>query len=319
MGEELARYSIVFIVCALASLFVGRILFAPWNMTPIDKIVLLYIRLPRVVAAALAGAALGLSGTTFQNVFRNYLAGPSILGTTAGSAFGAAIAILAFPYSPLLIQLSAFAFGLMATIVAYGLARAVGSESMISLVLAGIVVSAVFSGLVGLIKYVADPYNKLPALVYWLLGSFAGTRWCDLYPALPPILIGICTMMLLRWMLNLISLGDEEAKALGVSVSLYRAVAVIAAVLATSASTSLAGMIAWVGIVSPHIARLAVGHDNRKLVPASALVGATLLLVCDDIARSLTPAELPLSVVTDFVGAPTLFAILIKRRFYRFA
>ncbi len=297
-----------------ASLFLGRILFPPWSLNGMHDIILTYIRLPRLVAVVLVGAGLGLAGTSFQNVFRNYLAGPGVLGTTAGSAFGAAVAILLTQASSMTVQVSAFFFGLIATLIAYRLARIVGEDSTLSLVLAGIVVSALFSGLVGLIKYEADPYNKLPTIVYWLLGSFSGIRWCDLTPSLPPLLVGILTLLLLRWVLNILSLSDEEAKSLGVNVSLYRSITIVAATLATSASTSLAGMIAWVGVVSPHIARLLVGFDNRDLIPASALVGATLLLICDDIARSLWSAELPLSVVTDFVGAPILFAILVRRR-----
>ncbi len=305
---------LMLIIIFSASLFIGRIIFPPWSLEGMHYVILTYIRLPRLVAVALVGAGLGLAGASFQNVFRNYLAGPGMLGTTAGSAFGAAIAILLTQASSLTVQISSFFFGLIATFTAYRLARLVGGDSTLSLVLAGIVVSALFSGLVGLIKYEADPYNKLPTIVYWLLGSFSGIRWCDLAPSLPPLLIGIFVLFLLRWVLNILSLSDEEAKSLGINVSFYRSIIIVAATLATSASTSMAGMIAWVGVVSPHIARLLVGFDNRDLIPASALVGAVLLLICDDIARSLWSAELPLSVVTDFVGAPILFAILVRRR-----
>jgi len=182
------------------------------------------------------------------------------------------------------------------------------------LILAGMVVSAFFSALVGLTKYLADPYNKLPAIVFWLLGSFAGIRWEDLKFALLPMLVGVVGMLSLRWVFNVLSLGDEDAKALGVNVRKFRALAIVLATLATSASTSLSGVVAWVGVVSPHIARLLVGVDNRRLVPTTAIVGASLLLICDDVARSLTSSELPLSVITNFIGAPILFAILVKRR-----
>ncbi len=313
MDRTVLKLTVFFAFLLIASLCVGRLLFLPWRANALDTTIVMYVRLPRVMAASLAGAALGLAGVALQNTFRNYLAGPGILGVTSGSAFGAVLAILLLPPNPAAIQLTAFAFGLVAMFLAYYLARLAGG-GILALILAGIVTSALFSACVGIVKYMADPYNKLPAMVYWLLGSFAGTRWGDLAPAMPPLLVGVVTLLLLRWVLNVLSLGDDEAMALGVNVGLFRALAVVAATLATSASTSLAGMIAWVGVVSPHIARLLVGYDNRRLVPASALVGATLLLFCDDLARTLSAAELPLSVMTSFVGAPILFAILIRRR-----
>jgi len=309
------KLTLFFILLFIASLCVGRLLFLPWHANTLDRAIIMYVRLPRIVAASLTGAALALAGVALQNTFRNYLAGPGILGVTSGSAFGAVIAILLLPPNPLAVQLTAFAFGLTAMLLAYYLARLAGG-GILALVLAGIVTSALFSACVGMVKYMADPYNKLPAMVYWLLGSFAGTKWSDLAPAAPPLITGIVTLLLLRWILNVLSLGDDEAVALGVNAGLFRAVVIVAATLAASASTSLAGMIAWVGVVSPHIARLLVGYDNRRLVPASALIGATLLLFCDDLARTLSAAELPLSVVTNFVGAPILFAVLIRRRAY---
>ena len=313
MERHCAILTAVFAATFAASLLVGRLMFNPLHMNGLDETILLYVRLPRAVAASLAGAALALTGVTFQNMFRNYLAGPGILGVTSGAAFGAAIAILALPPAPALVQLSAFAFGLAATLLAYRLSRLVG-RGTIALILAGIVVTAFFSALLGLVKYLADPYNKLPMIVYWLLGSFAGTRWGDLAPAVGPMLAGVAAVLLMRWVLNLLSLSDEEARALGLNVGRFRALGIVFATLAASASTSIAGMIAWVGVVSPHIARLIAGFDSRKLVPATALVGAALLLFCDDLARTLSPSELPLSVITNFVGAPILFAILIKRR-----
>lgn len=311
--KHILTLAALFTASLTLSLFVGRLLFPPWGVSQLDYTILTYVRLPRVVASSLAGAALGVAGVTFQNVFRNYLAGPGILGVTGGAAFGAAIAILLLPPAPLVVQLTSFAFGLLAMLIAYRLAKLVGGD-ILSLVLAGIVVSAMFSALVGIVKYLADPYNKLPTIVYWLLGSFSGIRWCDLMPALPPMTAGVLALMLLRWVLNVLSLNDEEARSLGLNVGRFRMACIVSATMAASAATSVAGMIAWVGIVAPHIARLLVGFDNRRLVPASALVGATLLLLCDDIARSVSAMELPLSVVTNFLGAPTLMIILARRR-----
>ncbi len=313
MRRDQAALIAIFTVTFTASLFVGRDLFNPLHMNGLDETILLYVRFPRAVASSLAGAALALTGVTFQNVFRNYLAGPGILGVTSGAAFGAAIAILTLPPAPLIVQLSAFTFGLAATMAAYKLSRLVGSGTL-ALILAGIVVTAFFSALIGLVKYMADPYNKLPMIVYWLLGSFAGTRWGDVAPAAGPMVAGIATLILMRWVLNILSLSDGEACTLGLNVGRFRALSIVFATLAASASTSIAGMIAWVGVVSPHIARLISGFESRRLVPATALVGASLLLFCDDLARTLSPSELPLSVITNFVGAPILFAILIKRR-----
>lgn len=167
--------------------------------------------------------------------------------------------------------------------------------------------------MIGLIKYVADPYEKLPTIVFWLLGSFVGLRWVDLGISVIPMLIGIIGLVMLKWVFNILATGDENAKSLGVDSKKLKNITIFLATLAASASTSLAGMIQWVGVVSPHIARLLVGVDNRKLVPASAFVGATLLLLCDTLARTLTPSEIPISIITSFIGAPILIIILSKR------
>ncbi len=309
-GKEVLIYSSLFLI----SLFIGRLWFSPIGASPFDQIILFDVRMPRAILVSLAGAALGLSGLAFQNIFRNYLAGPGILGVTSGSAFGAAIAILLlpFPYSPI-IQASAFFFGALAVFLSYRISKMMG-ESILSLILAGLIVSAFFSAMVGMIKFTADPYNKLPTIVFWLLGSFAGVRWFDVETSFAPLLVGILGVIAMRWIFNVLSLGNEEAKALGLDVRKWRRLGIFFATMGTAAATSVAGMIAWIGVVSPHIARLLVGFDNRKLVPATAFVGAALLLICDDLARSLTPMELPLSVMTNIIGAPILFAILAKRR-----
>ncbi|AHF79482.1 FecCD family ABC transporter permease [Thermococcus paralvinellae] len=306
------RFALLYFTVFFISLLIGRLFVNPVHMTELARTIILDVRLPRIIAASLAGAALSLAGLAFQNLFRNHLAGPNILGVTSGAAFGAVIAILLFSFNPYLVQTFSFVFGLVAVVIAYKMSRLVG-DGIISLLLAGIAVSAFFSALVGIAKYLADPYDKLPTIVFWLLGSFAGIRWEDLKFFSIPILLGIFGLTAMRWAFNVLSLGDDEAKALGMNVSLYRKVIISLAALAVSATTAISGMISWVGLVSPHIARLIVGYDNRKLVPASAFVGATLLLICDDIARTLTPSELPLGVVTSLIGAPILVAILARR------
>ncbi|AIU70672.1 ABC transporter permease [Thermococcus eurythermalis] len=304
----------LFLLVFLVSPFVGRLYFSPFTLSPLDRTILLEIRLPRILASALVGACLSLAGLTFQNVFRNPLAGPNLLGVTSGSAFGAVIAIL-LAQSPYAIQLSAFVFGLIAVVIVWKLSRFIG-DGLLSLILAGIAVSAFFSALVGFAKYLADPYDKLPTIVFWLLGSFAGLRWESIKLMLAPIVVSITGVLFLRWPLNVMSLSEEEAKSLGLNVRFYRALFIALSALGISASTAMAGMIGWVGLVSPHIARLLVGHDNRVLVPTSALVGASLLLLCDDIARSVATFELPLGVVTSLIGAPVLVLILARRRWH---
>ncbi|NJE46275.1 iron ABC transporter permease [Thermococcus sp. GR7] len=307
------RFVFLYFIVFISSLFVGRFAFSPFNMDELAKTILVDVRLPRIVAASLVGASLSLAGLAFQNVFRNYLAGPNILGVTSGAAFGAVVAIMLFSFNPYFVQMFAFVFGITAVFIAYKMSRLVGN-GIVGLLLAGIAVSAFFSALVGMAKYLADPYDQLPTIVFWLLGSFAGIRWVDLKFFSIPMIIGIAGLILLRWAFNVLSLGEEEAKALGMNVSLYKKLVIGLAALAVSAATAVSGIISWVGLVSPHIARLLVGYDNRKLVPASAFTGAILLVICDDIARTLTPAELPLGVVTSLIGAPILVAILARRR-----
>ncbi len=311
MKKFYALYAAVF----LLSLITGRLFFNPLRMSGADKVILFEVRLPRIVVASLAGAGLSLAGLAFQNLFRNYLAGPNIVGVSSGSAFGAVLAILLFSFNPYLIQVSAFVFGIFAVFLAYRMSKLVGN-GIVGLLLSGIAVSALFTSLVGVAKYLADPYDKLPTIVFWLLGSFSGVRWGDLKIFLPVILLSIIGILMMRWPFNILSLGDSEAKSLGLNVSFFRKLIIALAALSVSSATAIGGVIGWVGLVSPHIARLIVGYDNRKLVPASALVGATLLLVCDDIARSLAASELPLGVVTSLVGAPILIFILARR--YRY-
>lgn len=301
------------IILIVISMFIGRMWFSPFSsIEELNKTILLQVRAPRIVAVLFGGAALGLSGLAFQNLFKNYLAGPDILGVTSGSAFGAVLAILFLPFNSYLIQLSSFLFGMIAVALVCRFAKLINS-STIGLILTGIVISAVFSGAIGLFKYLADPYNKLPTIVFWLLGSFSGVGWKDLSISMLPMSLGIIGLLSMGWIFNILSLGDDEAKALGVDIKKWRKIIIIFATLSSSAITALAGMIGWIGLVSPHIARLIVGFDNKKLVPATALIGATLLLVCDDLARTLGPAEIPLSILTNFIGAPILFFILFKK------
>ena len=275
-----------------------------------EQTVIFRIRLPRVVAAMLVGGGLSIAGASFQGLFRNPLVSPDILGVSAGAGFGAALGIL-LSGNPMIIQVSAFVFGIIAVLVAYCIGRTVGRGS--TLVLGGIIVGSLFSAFISLTKYVADPYDTLPAIVFWLMGSLSAVSNADIIAIAPPILIGSLCLFLVRWRINLLAVGEEEARALGVDTKWMTMVLVIASTVVTASAVCISGIIGWVGLVVPHIGRMLVGPDFRKLIPVSAVLGASFLLIVDDIARTLTAAEIPLGILTALVGAP-FFAYLLTRK-----
>lgn len=273
--------------------------------------VLTQVRLPRLLLAVLTGASLSLCGAALQGAFRNPLVGPQILGISSGAALGGSSAILLF--SSLWATLGmAFAGGLLAVTIVYALARVGARSSLLMLVLAGVVTSAFFSALISLVTYFADPNDSLPAIVFWLMGSFATATYTKLLAALLPILAGVAILHALRFRINVLSLGDEQASALGIAVEPLRWALLGCAALVVSASVAVSGTVGWVGLVVPHIARMLVGPDHRHLLPASALLGGTYMIWVDTAARSLTSAEIPLGVITALIGAP-LFAWLLRR------
>jgi iron complex transport system permease protein len=280
-----------------------------WSL-PEERVVEL-IRLPRILVACLAGAGLAIAGASLQGVFRNPLVGPQIIGVSSGAAFGGALAILLFE-SALITVGFAFAAGLAAIVIVYLMSRISRHAPILLLVLAGVVTSAFFSALISLIKFVADPDNKLPAIVYWLMGSFASVSWSDVVILSGPTLLGGALMYGLRFRINVLSLGEEEARTLGVPVEPTRWLILGAVALISAAVVAVAGVIGWVGLVIPHLARMIVGPDHRALLPASAAVGALYLLLIDDLARTATAAEIPLGIITAIIGAP-VFAILLRR------
>ncbi len=272
--------------------------------------------MPRVLIAMSVGAALSISGATLQGTARNPLVGPEILGVSSGAAFGAALAIVFLDSAgPVFIQVSAFLFGLVAVFLAYSISKSLRGygSSILTMILAGIAISAMFSALVGILKYMADPYEKLPAIVFWLLGSFAASGWQDVINVLPMLFIGIVVMVLLRWRINILSLGEEEAKALGLNYERTRMILIAAASLATAASVAISGIISWIGLIVPHMTRKLVGPNHKVLIPASLSVGAMFMVLCDNLARTLTPFEIPISIVTSLIGAP-VFLFLLKMR-----
>ncbi|MGA8821247.1 MAG: iron ABC transporter permease [Pseudolabrys sp.] len=280
------------------------------DVAPAVESVILQVRGPRVMAAALVGAALAVAGTAFQGLFRNPLVSPDILGASSGAALGAVIGIF-FSLGILAIQAFAFVGGLLAVGAVYVIGSAVRArDPILVLVLTGVVVGALLGAGVGLVKYLADPYNQLPAMTFWLLGSLAAANVSDLLPLFGPVAIGATVLIALRWRMNVMSLPEEEARSLGVATGPLRVAIVAAATLTTSASVATAGIIGWVGLVVPHLARSLVGPDFARLLPTAAILGGGYLLVIDTLARTAAEVEIPLGILTAVVGTPFFIWLL---------
>ncbi|HMF24648.1 MAG TPA: iron ABC transporter permease [Pseudolabrys sp.] len=280
------------------------------DISPAVESVILQVRGPRVLAAALVGAALAVAGTAFQGLFRNPLVSPDILGASSGAALGAVIGIF-FSLGVLAIQAFAFIGGLLAVAAVYVIGSAVRSrDPILVLVLTGVVVGALLGAAVGLVKYLADPYNQLPAMTFWLLGSLAAANVTDLLPLFGPVALGTAVLIALRWRMNVMSLPEEEARSLGVATGPLRVAIVAAATLTTSASVATAGIIGWVGLVVPHLARSLVGPDFARLLPTAAILGGGYLLLIDTLARSAAQVEIPLGILTAVVGTPFFIWLL---------
>ncbi len=276
--------------------------------------VLFSVRIPRVLAALLVGAALAAAGTVYQGLFRNPLVSPDILGVSTGAGLGAALGIL-LSMPVVVTQGFAFAGGLGTVALVYAVATAVrGHDPMLVLVLAGVVLGALAGACISLVKILADPYDQLPAITFWLLGSLAGTQPDDVWSALPFVVVGLVPLVLLRWRMNLMTLGDEEATALGIDPRRLRVLLVAAATLMTASVVAVAGVVGWVGLVMPHIARLVVGPNFDRLLPVAMILGAGYLLAVDTIARTMAETETPLGILTAFVGAPVFLWLLATGR-----
>ena len=270
------------------------------------------IRLPRIPMACLVGCCLSAAGTSFQCVFQNPMASPDILGASSGACFGAAPAIL-LNYSHTGITLFAFVFSLMSIALVYLIGKASRRNRVVSILLAGMMVSSLFSAGTSYIKLVADPSDQLPAITYWLMGSLSGTRKADLHFVIWPMLIGLIPLLLLRWRINLLTLSEEEAQTMGVHTGRLRLAVILCATFLTAASVSVSGMIGWIGLVIPHLCRKLVGSNCRWLYPAVMIFGAIFLLLVDNISRSLLTVEIPIGILTAFIGAP-FFIFLMTRR-----
>ena len=269
------------------------------------------LRLPRILMAIIVGAGLTCAGNTFQSLFSNPLATPDILGVTSGTCVGAILAII-LSCGILGTQLIALAFGLVSVLFTIKIAGRNKNGSMIYLVLAGVIASSLFNAIGSLLKYTADPQDKLPEITYWLMGSFTSATYQKLLIGSPLIIVGIVIIYLLRWRLNILALSEDEAKASGIDLKKTRMIFILASTLITASAVSMCGQIGWIGLLIPHCARMLVGSNNRYVVPLSISLGASFMILIDTLSRSLTVIELPLSILTAIIGAP-VFILLLNR------
>jgi len=273
------------------------------------------VRLPRILLACMVGAALSAAGASYQGVFQNAMASPDVLGASSGAAFGAALAILNNA-SSFIITVSAFFFSMVTVFMSWFISERGQGKKILLLVLAGMMVRSLFNAGTSYLKLVADPSSQLQAITYWLMGSLSGAKKTDLLIAGIPMLIGIIPLVGLRWKINLLTLGDDEARTLGINVERLRLIVIACSTLLTAAAVSVSGMIGWIGLVIPHFCRRLVGNNYKQLIPATLLLGASFLLIVDDISRNLLQTEIPIGILTAFVGAPFFMFLLTKRGDY---
>jgi iron complex transport system permease protein len=272
--------------------------------------IIVEIRFPRIIGSILIGASLAVSGVAFQSMFKNPLVSPGILGVLSGASFGAALGMILFKKF-IFVQAASLSFGILAVFIALFISMFNKQNQLIFLILGGVISSAFFSSLLSITKYMADPYDELPAIVYWLMGSLTLIDKHTIYVISIPILLGIASIIFLSKYLNILSLGDEEARSLGVNVKLMRSIIILIATLISALTVVLAGMIGWVGLVIPHIARLLFGSNNIIIVPIAALIGGIYLLIIDDLSRTMFNIEIPIGILTSLIGIP-FFAYALK-------
>lgn len=296
----------------LLQVFQSKLFGIPHSGLEVAEHVVFQVRLPRILMAALVGAGLAIAGGALQGLFQNPLVSPDILGVCSGSGFGAALGILLSSGIGYITSGLSFGFGLISVILTLSMVRLKDRSQAMSYILSGIIVTSVFSALTSLIKYVADVNDQLPAITFWLMGSFANTAFNDVKIVLVPILAGVSGLLLLRWRINILSLGDEEAFSLGISTRATRIAVILLSTVITAASVMVAGIIGWVGLVVPHICRRIVGVNHNGLLPASCLLGAGFMVVVDCVARNITASEIPIGILTALIGAP-FFALIYSR------
>ena len=311
------RYSLSFtrLLSTLWSLpdMIHRMSYYGGDAMTVEQRLLFMMRLPRILCALLIGGALGVAGAAFQGMFRNPMASPDLLGASAGAGFGAVLAML-FSAPVVVITGSAFLGGLVAVFLTYLISLAVGkgTPGITVLILAGIVIGALFQSCISITKLVADPYDQLPGITFFLMGGLSSVVWRDVLTLLVPVGAGCTALYLLRWRINLLALRDEESRSLGVDTNRMRSLVIVCATLVTAVSVAVGGLIAWVGLVIPHFMRMLVGPDHRWLLPASFLGGAIYLILMDDIARGLFAMEIPIGILTALIGAPVFIALLLR-------
>ena len=329
-NENKEIISIVLLVFLPIILFFASFLMGRYPVSPVDVVktilspifpqltvsstintIVWQIRLPRILAALLVGASLSMAGTAFQGIFKNPLVSSDLLGVSNGAGFGAALAIL-FSGSGIIIQIFAFIFGIISVSITYLISKAYRAGGILILILSGVAISAFFNSLISAIKFVADPEDKLPEIVYWLMGSLASITMDEIIMIIIPLFIGFIILYLLRWQMNILAMGDEEAQSLGLNPSRVRLIIIAACTLLTSAAVSISGIIGWIGMIIPHMARIVVGPDNKILIPASLSLGASFLLLIDNISRVVISIEIPIGILTSIIGVP-LFLYLLRR------
>ena len=307
------------ILIFLVSILIGRYPAPPWmpprliSQDQLARQLVLNLRLPRLITGLLLGMTLSAAGSVLQMIFRNPLVEPGFLGVSQGAAFGAAVSILWLHKHPLVIELSATFFGLLALVFAYFLSTRIRYGGwVLRLILAGVAVSALFSAGVGVLKYVADPLTELPEITFWLLGGLYSVTWRDLVFVLPFAVTGIVIVFLMRWRVNLLSLNDDTAFSLGASLTRERVILLLVIISATAALTSISGVIGWVGLIIPHLSRRLFGASAEKSIPTAMLLGGGFTMIADDLARTLLPGEIPLGILTSAIGAGMFIYLMIS-------
>jgi len=290
-----------------------RIIPIEQNWPDIMNTVVIQLRLPRILAAIVIGGGLAVAGASFQGLFRNPLVSPDILGVSSGASLGAAIGII-ISGNHVMIELLAFGLALLTVGLSYAVSRAVRGNPIMGLILAGMAIGSLLGAFLSMAKYVADPNNQLPAITYWLLGSLAAISFRDLLFAAAPMLVGIGILVLLRWRLNVLAMGEEEAKSLGMNTSRIRIIIVVCCTMITASAVAISGTIGWIGLIIPHIGRMLVGPDHKRLIPVAMLLGAIFLLLVDDIARTLAQVEIPIGILTAIMGVPFFLYLLTHGR-----
>ncbi|THB74987.1 MAG: iron ABC transporter permease [Desulfobacteraceae bacterium] len=291
-----------------------------WLGTPITDDLLakqmgfIWIRLPRCIMAVIVGMGLSVSGAVYQGLFRNPLVSPDILGVAAGCTFGAALGLILPGSDFIKVHLLSFGFGLLAVFLSVGISRIISVKPIIVLVLSGMVVLSFFNAMLMLIKYFSDPYDELPSIIFWIMGSFTGVTWSGVWIALPATLIGVSIFMALRFRLNILSLGDVQAKALGANPKAFRVIFIITSTLIVAMTVSICGQISWIGLIIPHMARTIAGPSHEHMLPVTALLGGIFMLAADVAARTLIASEIPVGIITALSGAPVFGYLLYRNR-----